>query len=103
MAFFNICVIFYYIQSNSTSSAFSSDLCNFFMLLSLSFFIFQIFQIFSKKVLTAYNFFSLHYNFVQLTTRFYFYDFVDIECVQEQRLNKGDYHVEKIENTLWTD
>ena len=55
MVFFNICVIFYYIQSNSTSSAFSSDLCNFFMLLSLSFFIFQIFQIFSKKVLTAYN------------------------------------------------
>ena len=59
------------------------------MLLSLSFFIFKIF--------------SLHYNFVQLTTRFYFYDFVDIEYVQEQRLNKGDYHVEKIENTLWTD
>ena len=50
-----------------------------------------------------FKFFSLHYNFVQLTTRFYFYDFVDIECVQEQRLNKGDYHVEKIENTLWTD
>lgn len=89
MVFFNICVIFYYIQSNSTSSAFSSDLCNFFMLLSLSFLFFK--------------FFSLHYNFVQLTTRFYFYDFVDIECVQEQRLNKGDYHVEKIENTLWTD
>ena len=56
------------------------------MLLSLSFFIFQIFFI-----------------TLQLTTRFYFYDFVDIECVQEQRLNKGDYHVEKIENTLWTD